>query len=306
MLLAWIVYPCVSVASHSKHAHKKQHHQHHVQASKSHHHAAIKNTHHLAQSHHASKMKRLAYNGHNHHHHHHMLQPTRVPAIPQYAALQVEASAQSQPAASSGFVASVARRLVSFVHNTVSNLSYSVYKLGGKQFDTSNGIYVLDCSNYVDNVLHKIYPHAYSSLVATSGSDQPTSLQYYDFFNRLSERPKHYWNRIDDVEALQPGDILVFRKKNTGQGTAGHVMIVMDKPIRDMNSFLVRVADSAPVGHSQDTRQPHTSGIGIGNLLLKVNPKTGEPLAYAWKVGSRWKENVNFAMGRPYDMHFEY
>ena len=45
----------------------------------------------------------------------------------------------------------------------------------------------------------------------------------------------------------------------------------------------------------------HNSGIGIGTLQLKVNPKTGEPSAYAWKVGSCWKKNVKFAMARPYD-----
>ena len=54
-------------------------------------------------------------------------------------------------------------------------------------------------------------------------------------------------------------------------------MVVMSKPIPSDDAYLVRVADSAPSGHSQDTRQSHTSGIGIGTLLLKVNPKTGKP-----------------------------
>ena len=76
-------------------------------------------------------------------------------------------------------------------------------------------------------------------------------------------------------------------------------MVVMDKPIADGDGYLVRVADSAPSGHSQDTRRGRVSGIGIGTMVLKTNPDTGEPSAYAWKVGASWKSNVKIAMARP-------
>ncbi len=79
-------------------------------------------------------------------------------------------------------------------------------------------------------------------------------------------------------------------------------MIVMSKPIFDTNAFLVRVADSASAGHGDDTRSHHVSGIGIGTLLLKVNPHTGQPNAYAWNFSSYWNNNVKFAMGRPKDI----
>lgn len=207
------------------------------------------------------------------------------------------------------FVSSIKQRLVNLVDKTVDTLRYSAYKLGGKHFDASQGVYILDCSNYVDHVLQLTYPNAYSSLVNSTGSESPTSQHYYDFFTRLSDdHPKHYWNKVDDVNELEPGDILVFRYKNHARAaTQGHVMIVMDKPISDdTNALLVRVADSAPSGHSEDTRLPHDSGIGIGTLLIKADPKTGHPFAYAWKFGSRWKKNVSFAMGRPVDMKDEY
>lgn len=199
-----------------------------------------------------------------------------------------------------GFVASIEQRLVQFVHKTISTIQYSAYKLGGRRFDASKGIYVLDCSDYVDNILHAIYPKAYSNLVNSSGTDKPTSQHYFEFFNGLSEADNYYWSKIDEVDQLQPGDILVFRKKNGFRhGASGHVMIVMEKPIGESDEYLVRVADSAPVGHSQDTRVAHTSGIGIGTLLLKVDPNSGKPSAYAWKIGSRWVNNVSFAMARP-------
>lgn len=198
-----------------------------------------------------------------------------------------------------GFVSSIEHRLVSFVHETVASMRYTAYKLGGSHFDTLHGIYVLDCSTYIDNILETVHPDAYSSLINSSGTEKPTTKEYYNFFTQLKD-DTDYWNKVDDVKELRPGDILVFRNKGS-RHSGGHVMVVMDTPTKEANGYAVKVADSAPSGHSQDTRARHNSGIGIGTLQLKVNPKTGEPSAYAWKVGSCWKKNVKFAMARPYD-----
>jgi hypothetical protein len=198
-----------------------------------------------------------------------------------------------------GFVSSIEQRLVNFVHKTVATVRYTAYKLGGSHFDTLRGIYVVDCSTYIDNILETIHPNAYTSLMNSSGSEKPTTKEYYNFFTQLSD-DSDYWNKIDNVKELRPGDILVFRNKGSRK-SGGHVMVVMNPPTKKNNGYAIQVADSAPVGHRQDTRATHNSGIGIGTLQLKVNPKTGEPSAYAWKVGSCWKKNVKFAMARPYD-----
>lgn len=198
-------------------------------------------------------------------------------------------------------LSSIEKNLVGFVRNTIASLRYSVYQMGGTRIDTSRGVYIVDCSGYVDHILKSVYPQAYSSLVSSTGSEKPTTDDFYHYFTNLSASKN--WNTIDDVEQLRPGDILVFRYKNSlGYERGGHVMVVMDKPVRNADTFLVRVTDSASGGHTKDTRQPRTSGIGIGTLLLKVNPKTYQPYAYAWKVGSRWETNVNFAMARPIDI----
>jgi hypothetical protein len=199
-----------------------------------------------------------------------------------------------------GFAASIEQRLVNFVHKSVNTLRYSAYKLGGTRIDTSQGIYIVDCSGYVDYTLRAVYPNAYFHLVGSSGVDKPNTSHYYDFFTSLSDDPDRYWSKIEDIEHLRPGDILVFRYKNThGRSTGGHVMVVMNKPERDGDAYVLSVADSAASGHSEDTRQNHVSGVGIGTILLKINPKTKQPSAYAWTVNSRWKDNVNFAMARP-------
>ncbi len=198
------------------------------------------------------------------------------------------------------FFSSVQQRLVQFVDDTVNTLSYSVYQWGGSHFDTSRGVYIVDCSRYVNYVLEATHPHAYFNLVRSSGSDTPNTQHYYDFITGLSDDPSRHWRRIEEVEDLQAGDILVFRNKSAVGVDAGHVMVVMDKPVSSNSyTYLVRIADSAPTRHSYDTRSRRVSGIGIGTLVLRVDPMTGQPKAYAWQVGALWKKNVKFAMARP-------
>ena len=195
------------------------------------------------------------------------------------------------------------KKLVEFVGQTVYNLNYSSYRLGGGRFDTSRGIYVLDCSRFVDSVLSRVYPAAYSSLQYASGAERPASQHYYDFFSDLPRSSDTHWNKIEKIGQLRPGDILVFRYKKPRGRTQGHVMVVMDKPraTNNENAWMVRVADSAPTRHSADTRQHNESGIGIGTMLLKP-AATGKPVAYAWGMGSSWNKNVKFAMARPLKM----
>lgn len=187
--------------------------------------------------------------------------------------------------------------LSSMVNKTIQTMRYSHYRMGGTDFDPSHGIYVVDCSSYVDRLLNQVNPEAYFNLVNRTGTTRPTTSDYYNFFNNLAYQSSHYWRKVDNANNLQAGDILVFRSGWNGGGS-GHVMVVMNKPVRRNDVLMVRVADSASSGHSQDTRPAHTSGIGIGTMLIKVDDATNRPAAYAWRVGAPW-ENVQFAMGRP-------
>lgn len=210
------------------------------------------------------------------------------------------ANIPAQPQTHVGFFASMEHKLVNYVHYMVHTLRYSSYKMGGTNFDVDRGVYIVDCSDYVDRILENVYPDAYMNLLNNTGTDKPTSAHYFDFFNNLSYGPTKYWNKIEDVEDLKAGDILVFRNQNRmGRMGGGHVMVVMDKAVRDDDVYFVKVTDSAPSGHSEDTRPQRVSGIGIGTLMLRINPRTGQPSAYAWKVGARWKSNVKIAMARP-------
>lgn len=208
-----------------------------------------------------------------------------------------------QPVPSSGFsmVSGLGDKIVDFVYNTIDTVKYSAYKLGGTRFDTSKGVYVLDCSQYVGQILKNVCPTAFSNLASFSGSLSPSTVHYYNFFSKLSNH-NPYWDKVNSVEKLRPGDIIVFRYKNHQRArTRGHVMVVVDKKHIKSNTYKITVADSAPFAHSNDTRSYRESGIGVGSLLLKTNPETGQPNAYAWRADSdsHWRKNVKFAMARP-------
>lgn len=193
--------------------------------------------------------------------------------------------------------------IVNFVHQLVENIKYSAYKLGGTRFDARRGIYVVDCSSYVDRILKTVHPRAFARLVHYSGSAKPTTRDFYQFFNNLTDEPQTYWDTVDDISKLRPGDLLVFRYRNEPENiTKGHIVIVMDNPQRVNDTYRVRISDSAPVRHSNDTRMRRVSGIGIGTMLFKVHPKTYQPFAYAWGVHSKWEKNVRFAMARPLEL----
>lgn len=195
-------------------------------------------------------------------------------------------------------------KLMAWVSKTVSKLRYSHYKYGGSYFNPAHGVYEVDCSGYVNNLLVQAAPDAYHNVLHFTRTYKPTSEDYYHFFKDLPKgRPRNDWYQVPKVSQLNSGDILVFRYSHHfwKHSNGGHVMVVVHSPVPLHwydNSYLVRVADSASAGHSNDTRPPHTSGIGIGTLIIKVNRFSGRTCAFAWKVGSRWK-HVELAMARP-------
>jgi hypothetical protein len=149
-----------------------------------------------------------------------VLKPIPAPAYLTKASqpMPTEATAPTPEAAPApvvehtSFAASAKRHLVNFVHKTVATLRYSDYKLGGKKFDTSRGVYIVDCSSFVDHILQRASPQAYLSLVSASGADTPATQHYYEFFTELSNADNS-WNKVEAVDQLRAGDILVFRYK---------------------------------------------------------------------------------------------
>lgn len=200
--------------------------------------------------------------------------------------------------------AMASQHIIAWVRQTALKLKYSHYRFGGSYFNSQHGVYEVDCSGYVNHVLGNAAPDAYHTVVSWSRSYKPTSEDYYLFFNKLPRNTQQDWHKIQHVSQLTSGDILVFRYKHfwKRKTSSGHVMVVVSKPVpvsRYSNTYYVQVADSALAGHSNDTRRPHTSGIGIGTLLIQENRISSSTCSYAWKVGAPWKKHVYVAMARP-------
>lgn len=200
------------------------------------------------------------------------------------------------------------KNLTALAYQTVESARFSQYKFGGNIFDRVKGIYKIDCSAFINGLLSQANPEAFSNLVRNTQTAKPTTRDYYHFFQQLPQQKTQYWHKIVNIEQLGPGGILVFlnRAFRSNRLGGGHVMVVMSKPIQhNFDTYQIQVADSASSGHSFDTRLPHKSGIGIGTLLLKVDPYTKQPKAYAWRMDDHWRSNISFAMAKPLWSHFD-
>lgn len=195
-------------------------------------------------------------------------------------------------------------RLVSQVDTVLRNLRSTRYQYGGNRFDVDRGVFNLDCSHYVDHLVAKSNPIAFANMRRVTGSTFPATRDYYSFIRQLPYyQVTHNWVHIRNANHLQPGDVIVYQKYSAKRrgASAGHIMIVTSTPKRDPyyeNIFHVAVSDSAHSGHGNDTRPRGRSGVGMGTMLVKVDPYTGEPYQFAWKQGARF-ETGSIAMARP-------
>lgn len=192
-------------------------------------------------------------------------------------------------------------QFINLVNQSQIHLKRTHYKLGGSQFDLRQGVYNVDCSGYVDELLKRAAPDAFNELTNFSNTARPNTLHYYNYFQKLAYKDQStHWEPIDQVKSLKPGDILVFRYKRLRRRVAGHIMVVLNnaRPFQgNPNQYIIRVADSSPYRHSNDTRR--SSGVGQGDMLIKTDHLTGAPVAYAWKVDGPWQNQMLYNMARP-------
>ncbi|QLH43287.1 MAG: hypothetical protein HWD59_11595 [Coxiellaceae bacterium] len=80
---------------------------------------------------------------------------------------------------------STTSRIIATVNHTVANITHNSYKFGGNYFNAIKGIYKLDCSSYVGQVLKIADPSAYASITDWARVYKPVSRDYYAF-SRIS------------------------------------------------------------------------------------------------------------------------
>ncbi|MBV9732464.1 MAG: hypothetical protein JO275_06765, partial [Verrucomicrobia bacterium] len=153
----------------------------------------------------------------------------------------------------------------------------------------SNGIYQLDCSEFVSLILERVAPNHFQEIPTEPGHSQPRARMYFRFFERLDRQPQTGWQPITKLADVAAGDVVAWEKLNTGgRGDTGHVMIVAESPHRNEDgTFQVRVYDSSEIPHAEDSRPAGSSGVGSGSVLFRVN-ENGAPMAFQFNSRSRW------------------
>jgi hypothetical protein len=187
--------------------------------------------------------------------------------------------------------------LVEAVRELLANVRETSYQ-HHSQVDASEGIYRLDCSEFVSLILERIAPKHYQELPIEPGHPQPRARMYFRFFDRLKLEPRTGWRPITKLADVTPGDIVAWEKISTGgRGDSGHVMIVAESPRRDQDgTFRVRVYDSSEIPHAEDSRATGSSGVGSGSVLFRVN-ENGAPIAFQFNPRLHWHSEP-IAIGR--------
>jgi cell wall-associated NlpC family hydrolase len=181
------------------------------------------------------------------------------------------------------------------------NLPYTI--------DDAAGIYKFDCRGFVDQVLKNADPVVYQK-IGRGVSPIPLPM-YVDYFNKLDSKTPNAdgWIKVAHPIDLKPGDICFWRPP-----VPGHMFIIIGKPqenpVRN-EEVLVRIIDSAPGSHSDDSRtgSAYPTGLGAGVLGIIVDTDRN-PIRYNWRGGmvqspetagpgrKIWEENATILCGR--------
>jgi len=154
--------------------------------------------------------------------------------------------------------------------------------------DEMQGRYQFDCLGFVNSVMMNADPVAYHDI---SRGFNASILSYAVYFGELDNGTPNTvgWTKVPHPSDLKPGDICLWLKPDTFD--VGHMWIISGEPVINpnrSNEVLVRVLDSTPHVHSDDSRTGsanRTTGLGTGILGMMVDGE-GTPIGLYWDGGT--------------------
>lgn len=155
-----------------------------------------------------------------------------------------------------------------------------------------------DCSGYVTRSLMKAFGFTADHMAAWTGSRYPSSARYHD-----NIRFENNFVRVQQVSAIQRGDILAAKYLDNHSGGTGHTMIAAAAPvlratptkpvIEGTVQYELRIIDSTSSPHGTgDTRKgtgaagADQDGAGIGTMRLYADAATGNIAGYSWSLST--------------------
>ena len=224
-----------------------------------------------------------------------------IPTVSAYGDLKAEvwssATGSTPSSATRSSCPCLPHPLVLEAQNIFSRMTYTAYQRTPDMNDTT-GVYLCDCSDYINTLLKRSSPAAYGQIPNYQRS--PTTKDYHTFFTLLKTSPSagSLWYRIRDARKLCPGDVIVWRNETAGTGHIGLIMTPASINPSRPDEVLVRIADSTTSLHADDTRAAGTTGIGSGLIGIKID-SSGSAVGIYWKGGiSRTAQLVNVKVGR--------
>jgi hypothetical protein len=146
-----------------------------------------------------------------------------------------------------------------------------------------DGIYHFDCSGMINWMLDRVSERSLEAI----GRDRPVASSYVRTIQKApTTRARDGWQRIADIEAVEPGDVFAWRRPDNWPkgGNTGHIGIVIARPAKVphiQGAYLVRVIDSTRWQHQDDTRADDETGFGMGTILFMTDADRA-PIGYAW------------------------
>jgi hypothetical protein len=185
----------------------------------------------------------------------------------------------------------LASSIVSSLKET--HYSHDVYINAGQ------GIYDTNCSGFVDYLVEMIAPASYHLVPKEPGHVRPRAFMYEQFFSHLGmgvQAPG--WGFVEQLSALQPGDILAWDLIPVTQYyDTGHVVLGAGQPFPVSDGVLsLPVIDSSALRHYEDSRPRGTNGVGTGQIHFQVD-ESGAPVAFQFDANESFHQ-TRISMGR--------
>jgi len=194
------------------------------------------------------------------------------------------------------------QRIHEEANRILSGIQETIYQ-HKTEIDEENGIYRCDCSGLGIYVLNRTV--AKDDPRGPLGDDRtrPRAMHFYEAFAEATPANEGRWQRVEQLVAARPGDIIAWRRDVIRPGNSGHVVFVDEQPVLESDG-LVRVVmiDSTTRPQVDDTRAKGESGVGRGTMWFKLDDD-GRPVAYV--RGSRTAEPqvVQISIGRANPSH---
>ncbi len=189
-------------------------------------------------------------------------------------------------------------RVLAAAENVLKNLRETAYD-HTPEVDEKAGRYRLDCSGLAAYLLRSAASWSLAAVPVGRGKSRPRAVDFTAIFACARNTPVPGWEAVPRVVDALPGDFIAWRREVLPEkGNTGHIVMILEKPVRESDGTVrVRIFDATTGPHGDDTRPEGTTGVGVGTMWFRVDAR-GRPVAYHWSTRHYKPRTEPIALGR--------